>query len=277
MAARLGRSRIPGLLAALFGLALVCLPLAAQPNERYIKDDNPVVDAEASRGGKLWVLDFKFKDPRLIKVNIPGRGQRLCWYLWYQVINRTGQPRTFIPDFELATHDTNMVYRDQILPAVQEAIIRIEDPTGYYKIKNSVTIAAEPIPVSLPKADPKVVTGVAIWTDLNEPEGDDDEDAKKRKEKLPKLIDSNRYSIFVAGLSNGWSLTDPIPPSTRPVVRRKTLQLSFRRLGDKYLMKSDAIQFVPPAQWMYRASQLDLSTADKGKEKTKAADKEKGR
>ncbi|MFO0927253.1 MAG: hypothetical protein U0736_09465 [Gemmataceae bacterium] len=266
-------------LGVIAGVAALCLPLAAQPNERYIKDDNPVTDTDVSRGGKLWVLDFKFKDPRLIKVNIPGRGQRVCWYLWYQVINRTGQPRTFIPDFELVTHDTTMVYRDQILPAVQEAIARVEDPTGFYKIKNSVTIAAEPIPVSLPMAAPIPVTGVAIWTDPNEPEADDDVATRERKEKLPKLIDSNRYSIFVAGLSNGWSLTDPIPPSTKPVVRRKTLQLSFRRLGDKYLMKSEAIQFIPPAQWIYRASQLDLASGDKGKakeaDKPKAAEKPK--
>lgn len=267
MAATLGSVRLLAILVIVAGAAALCLPVAAQPNERYIKDDNPVVDTDVTRGGKLWVLDFKFKDPRLIKVNIPGRGQRVCWYLWYQVINRTGQPRTFIPDFELVTHDTAMVYRDQVLPAVQEAIARIEDPTGYYKIKNSVTIAAEPIPVTLPKATSIAVTGVAIWTDPNEPESDDDPATKERKEKLPKLIDSNRYSIYVAGLSNGWSLTDPIIEGGKPVVRRKTLQLSFRRLGDKYLMKSDAIQFVPPAQWIYRASQVDLGGADKGKAK----------
>ena len=92
---------------------------------------------------------------------------------------------------------------------------------------------------------------------------------KKRKEKMPKLIDSNRYDIFVAGLSNGWSLTDPIPPSTKSVVRRKTLQLKFQRLGDKYLLKSEAIRFDPPARWLYRASQLDLSLGGKDKEKPK--------
>jgi hypothetical protein len=257
MAAR-GKFIILGLFIALLGLFTGSVPLAANPNERYIKDDNPVVDAEAAKGGKLWVLDFKFKDPRLITVNIPGRGQRVCWYIWYQVINRTGEPRTFIPDFELVTHDTNMVYRDQVLPSVQEAISKIEDPTNFYKIKNSVTIAAEPIPPTLPKAAPKAVTGVAIWTDPNEPLPTDDEATKKRKEKLPKLADSNRYSIFIAGLSNGWSLTDPVPPDTKHVVRRKTLQLKFRRLGDKYLMKSEAIRFQPPVEWPYRASSLEL-------------------
>ena len=260
---RIGRCMI--LVLALAGLCAVGLPLAANPNERYIKDDNPVQPAEASRGGTLWVLDFKFLDPRLIKVNIPGRGQKVCWYVRYQIINRTNAPRTFIPDFELVTHDTRMTYRDQILPAAQEAISKIEDPTGYYKIKNSVTISAEPIPETKGKAAPRAITGVAIWTDPNDINADDDEATKKRKESLPKLADSNNYSIFIAGLSNGWSLTDPIPPDKEPVIRRKTLQLSFKRFGDKFEMKSEAIRFQPPVDWIYRASKLDLKLPSKDK------------
>jgi hypothetical protein len=167
-------------------LLTVCsVPLLANPNERYVKPEGNVQDADA-RNSKLWVLDFKFKDPRLIKVNVPGRGQKVCWYLWYQVINNTGEPRTFIPDFELVTHDTNRVYRDQIMPAVQDAIQKVEDPTGYYKIKNSVTISSEPIPPSLPKAAPRPVTGVAIWVDANDINPDDDAVTRARKDKEPK-------------------------------------------------------------------------------------------
>lgn len=244
--------------AALLGVAILGLPSFAQtnPNERTIKDDNPLQEAETSRGGSLWVLDFKFQDPRLITVDVPGRGRRMCWYVKYQIINRTKSPRTFIPDFELVTHDTNMVYRDQILPSVQEAIIRSEDPNNFYKIKNSVTIAADPIPVTPEKSAPKAVTGVAIWCDPNEPLPDDDAKTKAAKAKLPKLEDSNSYSIFVAGLSNGWSLTDPAPgdKDKKPVIRRKTLQVTFRRFGDKFLPKSSAIKFQPPEKWIYRAS-----------------------
>jgi hypothetical protein len=258
MTGRRSRCFLLGLVGTLLGVGLAGLPLAANPNERYVKPGGNVQDADASRNSKLWVLDFKFKDPRLIKVNVPGRGQRVCWYLWYQVINHTGSPRTFIPDFELSTHDTNMTYMDQVMPAVQEAIAKVEDPTGFYKIKNSVTIAAEPIPVSLSRDTPRPVTGVAIWVDPNEPAPTDDAATAKRKAALPKLADSNRYSIFIAGLSNGWAVTDAIPPDTKPVVRRKTLQLSFKRMGDKFLMKSEAIRFQPPAQWIYRGSRLNV-------------------
>jgi hypothetical protein len=214
------------------------LAVAGNPNEREVKPEANVQDGDdiTSPESKVWVLDFKFKDPRVIKVDVPGRGQRVCWYLWYQVTNFTKQPRVFVPDFELVTRDKNLVHHDQILPKVQEAIARLEDPSDYLKIKNSVTIAVEPIPPSKPNA-PRPVTGVAIWDDVES--------------------DANVYSIFVSGLSNGWAVTDPIPPSTKPVVRRKTLQLDFKRLGDPYLHRSDEVRFLR-SEWIYRGSQIEV-------------------
>ncbi len=240
------------------GLSLGGLTVAGNPNEREVQPAPNVQDPDeiylTDKDGKtvlengkpvlkpdskIWVLDFRFKDPRLIKVDVPGRGQKVCWYLWYQVINKTKEPHTFIPDFELVTHDRHTVHHDQVLPKVQEAISQIEDPTGYLNIKNSVTIAAEPIPPSRENAVPKAVTGVAIWDDVDP--------------------DSNNYSIYVAGLSNGWSQTDnPVAADKDPVVRRKTLALNFKRLGDRYNMYSEEIQLdkTRPYEWIYRASEL---------------------
>jgi hypothetical protein len=228
-----------GLLALLVVLAMVRLAAAINPNERLVKPESNAQDADDihSPTSKVWVLDFKFKDPRLIKVDVPGRGQKVCWYLWYQVINNTSQPRTFIPDFELVTTDRNTVHHDQILPKVQQSIQQLEDPTDYLKIKNSVTIAAEPIPPSKKDAEPRAVTGVAIWDDVDP--------------------DANYYTIFVSGLSNGWAVTDdPDKPGEKTVIRRKTLQLNFRRLGDRYYQRSEAIHFVQPPQWIYRGASL---------------------
>jgi hypothetical protein len=139
-----------------------------------------------------------------------------------------------IPDFELVTHDKPAVYHDQVLPKVQEAIQRVEDPTKHLDIKNSVTIANEPIPPTKPNAFPRAVTGVATWVDVNP--------------------DANHFSVFVSGLSNGWSEDDS------KVVRRKTLKLKFRRVGDRYFPDSREIKFVPPEEWLYRATAF--STAD---------------
>ena len=221
-------------------------------NEREVKSekseqDDPKLD--------VWALDFRFKDPRLIKVNVPGRGTRICWYMWYQVINRTGAPRLFIPDFELVTLDYPGVYHDEILPSVQDAIKKLEDPSGYQDIKNSVTVAAQPIPVSRPEgqAFPRVVTGVAIWDGTSA-------DPAKRDGARKDLADSTKFTVYISGLSNGWVLVDPIisGKSEAPVVRRKTLKLNFERRGERMSLDSREISFRPPAEWMYRASTIRL-------------------
>lgn len=233
------------------GVVTAALPVAfaqtpAPFNERDVRKERNAQDAD-----DIWVLDFRFKDPRLITVDIPGiKGRKVVWYLWYQVINRTGKPQTFVPDFELVTHDRPHVYHDQVLPKVQEAIRRVEDLAGHLDIKNSVTMFSEPIPASKPNAYPKAVTGVATWYDVDP--------------------DANNFSIFVSGLSNGWSEDD------NKVVRRKTLQLKFRRVGDKFLMDSREIKFVPPEQWVYRATTFKTPDEAAPKAKEKDAEPKKG-
>jgi hypothetical protein len=233
----------------LAGGGVVGLGLAANPNERDVKpeanvQDTDDIDHDRKPDSKLWVLHFRFKDPRLITVDIPGRGRKLCWYMWYQVINYTREPHTFIPDFELVTQDKDGVYHDQVLPTAQEAIRKIEDPTKLLDIKNSVTIAADPIPVSKKNGPVRAVTGLAIWDDK-------------------AIAESNRYSIFVSGLSNGVALTDPVEPKGKQVVRRKTLRLDFKRIGDQYYQDAREIHFMPPATWVYRAADLKVAKDDK--------------
>jgi hypothetical protein len=233
----------------LAGTGSIGLALAANPNERDVKPEANVQDPDdiSKPDSKVWVLHFRFKDPRLITVDIPGRGRKLCWYMWYQVINYSKDPHTFVPDFELVTQDKDTVHRDQVLPTVQEAIRKVEDPSDYLKIKNSVTIGANPIPVSSKDAAPRAVTGVAIWDDK-------------------EIAESNRYSIFVSGLSNGWAETDPVESGGKPVIRRKTLRLDFKRIGDKYYQDSREIHFMPPATWIYRAAKTKAK-GDKQEEK----------
>jgi len=109
------------LLALIPVLPLVLGQTVGPFNERDAKPQVNIQDTE-----KVWVLEFKFKDPRLITVNVPGRGKKVCWYLWYQVINKTGEPRFFIPEFELVTLDKHTVHKDQILPKAVEAIKKVK-------------------------------------------------------------------------------------------------------------------------------------------------------
>lgn len=192
-------------------------------NEREVKSDISALDK-----ADVYALDFRFKDPRLIKVNYPGRGTRIFWYMWYQVINRTGKPQKFFPTFELVTLDHPGAYKDEILPAVVDAVKRIEDPTGYQDIKDTVTISGL-VPASKPadQAFPKAITGVAVW-DASPA------NLKKRDSDNKDLMDCTRFSIFVGGLSNGSVTVDPIAPGQPPIIRHKTLQLNFRRQGDRF-------------------------------------------
>jgi len=263
-------------LALLLGLHLTWAVGQTTYNEREVKSEPSALDDPKL---DVWSLDFRFKDPRLIKVNVPARGTRICWYMWYQVVNRTKEPRTFIPDFELVTLDHPASYHDEVLPAVEDAIRKIEDPTGLLDIKNSVTIAAKPIPVSDPPGQgyPITVTGVAIWdgTPALDPE-------KPWKDNRPDgtkdISDSNRFTIFVSGLSNGWVLVDPVVKgkAEAPLIRRKTLQLNFKRVGDRYSMDAREINFVAPAEWIYRSARLRIPGLDADPGKGKAKDQQLG-
>lgn len=239
------RSRYLGVMLLLGGVG-ACLfhfgpALAQSPNEREVKSQSTPQDK-----AEVWSLDFRFKDPRIIKVNAPGQGTRIYWYLWYQVINRTPEPRKFVPLFELVTLDHPAVYPDSHFPKVEQAISRVEDPTGYQDIKNSVTISGDPIPVSKAEAFPRAVTGVAVW----EASG---ADPKKRDPSTKELCDTTRFSIFIRGLSNGFVIVDALAAGQAPITRYKTLQLNFRRNGDRFSLDSRDITFVAPAEWIYRA------------------------
>jgi hypothetical protein len=255
-----------GCLALLAVLTLVgaALSQGLPPNEREVK----TTPAKAEKSD-VYALDFRFKDPRIIKVNIPGRGTRIVWYMWYQVINRSEKPVPFRPIFELVTHEHPAVFKDEILPSAEEAIRKLEDPSGYLDIKNSHSIGLNPIPVSKPaeEAFPRAITGVAIW-DASPA------DLKNRDPNKKDLSDSTQFSIFVRGLSNGYVIVDPPAPGLPPLVREKTLQLKFRRTGDRYSTDSRDMSFLPPAEWTYRPQTRTLISPDP-KEKADSAPKDK--
>lgn len=238
-----GPIRFAALLTGAVALAVVAsLPGQGRPRNNEISVEP---SQNAQDRGDVWTMNFKFKPPRIMTADVPGRGRKIVWYMWYQVTNRTGEPRFFIPDFELVTLDRQTVHSDEVLPAVEEKIRAIEDPTGRLNILNSVTITKEQLPITKPDAAPRVVTGVAIWPDV-----------------FDRAPDTNRFSIFVTGLSNGWT------EGPNGVIRRKTLQLNFRRLADAKNIDSDAIQWIDDPtrtdenpRWIYRASTLGAPAA----------------
>ena len=96
-----------------------------------------------------------------------------------------------------------------------------------------MNIAAKPIPVTKPDSNPVAVTGVAIFPDVVE-----------------KAADTTRFSVFVSGLSNGWA------EDKDHQLRRKTLQLNFRRFADARIQDNRAFRFEPPHEWIYRSTSV---------------------
>jgi hypothetical protein len=228
-------------------------------NEREVKS----TPSELDKIG-VWTMDFRFKDPRILKIKLPGRGERIVWYMWYQVINRSKKPQEFGPYFELVTLDNPGIYRDEILITAEEAIKKLEDPNDYQKIKNTVRISEAPIPPSKPpdEAFPRPVTGVAIW-DAGPA------DPKKLDDKHKELAETTRFSIFIRGLSSGSVEVDAPAPGLPPIRQFKTLQLNFKRKGDRFSTDSRDIEFVSPSQWIYRSASRTIPVGKKDEEKAK--------
>jgi hypothetical protein len=198
----------------------------------------------------VWTLHFRYKPPRIVTLDgLDKNGQpakKNVWYLWYQVYNMSGDPQTFLPEFELVTKDLNTTHLDEPQPILLEQLRRIEDPTGVLNIQSTIGISKRPIPPSLPDAISRKVSGIAIWTEMNE--------------KAPK---TNRFSIYITGLSNGLSIEEAA--NNDKLIKRKTLQINFLRptddskpqLGD---IISDDINS-PAERWIYRTVSAIKPTA----------------
>ncbi len=227
-------------------------------NEREAPAQRSLLDKD----NLVWAMDVRFKDPRIIKVKLPTRGERICWYVWYQLINRSGKPQEVSPYFEIVTLDNPGIYRDEILITAEDIIRKIEDPTGYQDIKDTVMISKFAIPASKPadEAFPRPITGVAIW-DAGPA------DPKKRDPIYKELADTTRFSIFIRGISNGAVEVDAPAPGLPPITQYKTLQLNYKRKGDRFSLDSRDIEFVSPPQWIYRAATRIIPKAQKVEEK----------
>ncbi len=193
---------------------------------------------------EVWTLHFRYKPPRIVTLDgLDSTGKpakKVVWYLWYQVYNMSGEPQTCLPEFELVTKDLFTSHLDQPEPYLTEQLEKIENPQNEPKLTlhTSINISKHPIPPSKPDAIARVVTGVAIWTDM--------------AEKAPK---TNKFSIYVVGLSNGLAVEEVVATGEK-LIKRKTLQINFLRptddnrpqIGD--IVPDDLNS--PAERWIYR-------------------------
>jgi hypothetical protein len=175
----------------------------------------------------IWVLDFAFKPLRMRTVEIPGKGRRQVHYLYYRVVNHTGKPREFVPQFTLVT-DTGKRYEESVLPQAVKMIQARENPA--IPLLGAVEVAGV-IPPSTKEGVDDAVHGVAIWDDVD-PHAD-------------------RMSIYVRGLSDGYQEVKP-PDGGKPVAKYKTLRIDLIRRGDARNLDEKEIQLNdPPYEWIY--------------------------
>jgi hypothetical protein len=192
-------------------------------NERWI--DASVLPRDKQG---IWVLDFAYKPLRIVTVDLPGKGRRDVHYLYYQVINKTGQPRMFVPQFTLVT-DTGKRYEDTVLPQAVKQIQNREDPS-IQNLYGAVDIMGV-IPPSNKQGVEDAVFGVAVWQGID-----------------PK---ADKLTVFVKGLSDGFR--QDTGPDGKPVIRYKALQIDFIRRGDQFDLKErELIPAEPPYDWTYR-------------------------
>jgi hypothetical protein len=191
----------------------------------------------------IWCLEFAFKMPRLIDVDVPApdlqmRRKRL-WYLVYRVKNVGGirpvvvqngpvtsekfeKPIRFLPHFVLESVEglspaegatSYRAYLDRLVPSAVGPIRRREDPR--IELFDSARMAATDI------ASGEERWGVAIWEDID-----------------PRI---DFFSIFVRGLSNAirWR-EDPLAvfskesvPGAQTEYALESLRLDFWRPGDE--------------------------------------------
>lgn len=176
----------------------------------------------------IWVLDFAFKPLRIKTVEIPGKGRKQVHYLYYKVTNRTGKPRMFVPEFVMV-NELGQKFPDNVIPQAVPLIQAREDAT--IPLLGAVNVMGIILPSTKPDVD-DAVFGVATWDKWD-----------------PK---SDRFSIYVRGLSDGYKEVPPPPEGGKPTVKYKTLRIDFIRRGDEHNLSEKEIYLNdPPYEWVY--------------------------
>ncbi|MFM8413423.1 MAG: hypothetical protein ACKOCX_01725 [Planctomycetota bacterium] len=197
----------------------------------------------------IWCLEFAFKPPRRIDVDIPAAADRMqratVWYLVYRVKNVGGRrllvgqdadgkpdpaartvepferPVRFLPHFVLESREplseeeglaSYRAYLDRLVPSAMEAIRRREDPAR--PLLDSAAMAASDLQPGEER------WGVAIW------------------EAVDPRIDY--FSIYVRGLTNaiewrkrpGATIGPDDPPGRHTEQTLESLRLDFWQPGD---------------------------------------------
>jgi hypothetical protein len=108
-----------------------------------------------------WQLNVEVDDPKAIEVTLPGQTKpERFWYVRFNVINRTGEDRIFVPEFELYT-DTGQVLR--VGQHVPSAVFRAIKELYNEPLLTDMTGMTG----KLLQGEDNAKDGVAIWRDFD--------------------------------------------------------------------------------------------------------------
>ena len=171
---------------------------AFKDGETLVDDKGGSATAKGGLREGIWVLDFTFKPIRIVEVEADGKRVQ-AYYMWYRVINRTGKPRFFVPEFKLVT-DGGKVHPDVPLPLAVAKVNTREG--GEYPLLGLPMIQGYIPPSTRPNLD-DAVYGVAFWIV--------DKD----------LARADAFKVYVRGLSDSLQVIQPPGggPPRRPATR----------------------------------------------------------
>lgn len=175
----------------------------------------------------IWILDFAFKPVRIVTLEVRGK-RRPVHYLYYRVINRTGEPRMFVPHFTIVT-DSGRRCEETVLPDAIKLIHSKEDATA--PLYGGVDVMGIIPPSGSKQGIDDAIFGAAVWDNVD-----------------PK---ADAFKVYVRGLSNGYRMV-PSPDGGEPQIQHKTLRIDFFRPGDELDLNEREIRLGdPPYDWIY--------------------------
>jgi hypothetical protein len=241
---------------AAFAVALACVTAfpvdAAEPPQGFTTIIEPNFTGEELRANEnLWALQVDLRPIRLAYVQAvnPKTGAKsseMVWYLVYRIVNRQA------PKPALGTDSVPVNVQDPTPPAicVPRAKLVIEDPDIHGAVDDS--IVPEALPEILRREHLPLKTSVQIAGPVPKPTapGSKDENAEYGVFMFRGVNPrTTSFTIYLSGFSNAYKIGKD--ESGKPLVLRRTIEVPYRRLADRYDQFAKEIHQTGEPKWIY--------------------------